>query len=209
MLAFGTAAFAAFGDGVDELALVSDVGTFPSPSDGLRDGYFRLQVFHVSAGGLDLLAQLGASGFFPGNPVALSVTANGTGPLFYQWLRDGIPVAGATNQVLALSSVRPADAGTYRAQVRNAAGMATSAAALLQVQGQLTAPTILSVSGVRGTVEVTFSTSYNTRCVVEYRAEAEAGPWSVLTTVTGTGAAITVVDSNPSSARRFYRVREE
>lgn len=74
------------GDGVDELALVSDVGTFPSPSDGLRDGYFRLQVFHVSAGGLDLLAQLGASGFFPGNPVALSaVDLDGDGSREIWW----------------------------------------------------------------------------------------------------------------------------
>lgn len=79
------------GDGVDELALVSAVGQFPSPSDGLRDGYFRLQVFHVTADGLDVVAALGASGYFPGNPVALTaVDLDGDGSREIWWSAGGL-----------------------------------------------------------------------------------------------------------------------
>jgi alpha-amylase len=52
----------------------------------------------------------------------LSVTAEGTGPLEYQWLRDGEEMPGATEPVL-----KPASAGIYRVLVRNRAGTVLSA----------------------------------------------------------------------------------
>jgi hypothetical protein len=169
---------------------------------------FLLTVLEVPDPPSILTNPVGASVSF-GTPVELAVTAAGTGPLLYQWFRDGMAVPGATNRVLALPGARPADAGIYRVQVRNSAGTATSAAATLEVQGQLTASTILSVTRTGGAVEITFSTSRNSRCLVEFRAEADTGPWSVLTTVTGTGGTLTVADPSPLAPRRFYRVREE
>jgi alpha-amylase len=57
-----------------------------------------------------------------GKQVTLSVTAEGTGPLEYQWLRDGEEVPGATD-----SALKAATAGTYRVLVRNRAGTVLSA----------------------------------------------------------------------------------
>jgi alpha-amylase len=54
--------------------------------------------------------------------VTLGVTAEGTEPLEYQWLRDGEEVPGATD-----SALKAATAGTYRVLVRNRAGTVLSA----------------------------------------------------------------------------------
>jgi fibronectin-binding autotransporter adhesin len=69
----------------------------------------------------------------PGNPVSFSVSATGTGPLSYQWTRNGVEIPGANAEVLVLSAVTPADAGAYRAIVRSpytVEGVASEAAQL-------------------------------------------------------------------------------
>lgn len=69
-----------------------------------------------------------------GQLIRLSVTASGTAPLSYQWLRNGLPVDGATDSTLNLPGLRPADDGArYSVRVRNAAGEAWSAEAQLQL----------------------------------------------------------------------------
>jgi glycosidase/predicted alpha/beta superfamily hydrolase len=61
-----------------------------------------------------------------GQPLTLSVEADGTGPLEFQWFRDGAPLAGATAATLAIAAPTDADAGEYRVQVHNLAGTALS-----------------------------------------------------------------------------------
>jgi hypothetical protein len=63
------------------------------------------------------------------------VAVSGTGPIGYQWLKDGTPIAGATAAVLTLPSVTAADEGPYSVTVSNALGSVTSAAAELIVVG--------------------------------------------------------------------------
>lgn len=58
-------------------------------------------------------------------PVHLSVTANGTPPLTYQWLNFGVPIAGANSATLDL----PFGGGNYRVVVMNARGATTSSIA--------------------------------------------------------------------------------
>ena len=70
-----------------------------------------------------------------------SVTATGAVPLFYQWLFNTSPIAGATNSVLSLVNVQPGQAGDYSAVVFNQAGSVVSAAARLTVNR---IPTILT-----------------------------------------------------------------
>ena len=78
-----------------------------------------------------------------GQPAGLSIyeglnaqfqaTAVGRTPLFYQWQKDGLPIAGATNAALLLTAVQAAQSGAYAVTVTNALGTATSAPALLTV----------------------------------------------------------------------------
>ncbi|AOS44050.1 Alpha-amylase precursor [Lacunisphaera limnophila] len=109
--------------------------TFTATHDTLRGQVTSATVADVSFVGTE--APSGITGakvpFITRQPVAsggvttmLSVTAEGTGPLEYQWLRDGVEVAGATAATLTLAPA-PATAGRYRALVRNPAGTTLSA----------------------------------------------------------------------------------
>jgi hypothetical protein len=55
----------------------------------------------------------------PGESLSLTVKATGTGPFAYQWLRNGVPVAGANGATFSLSAISAADAGDYQAGVTN------------------------------------------------------------------------------------------
>lgn len=70
-----------------------------------------------------------------------SVAATGAAPLFYQWLFNGSPIAGATNTTLTLANVQPGQAGNYSAVVFNQAGSIVSSAARLTVNR---VPTVLT-----------------------------------------------------------------
>ncbi len=68
-----------------------------------------------------------------GNTATFAVGANGSGPLSFQWRKDGVAIAGATSAALTFASVIPADAGAYSVVVTNSAGSITSGVASLQV----------------------------------------------------------------------------
>jgi hypothetical protein len=71
---------------------------------------------------------VGSSAFF-------RVSATGSGPLYYQWLKAGVNIPGATNPILALANVQPSDAVNYSARVTNSFSSVTSSNALLTVTG--------------------------------------------------------------------------
>ncbi len=61
-----------------------------------------------------------------GDSFSLSVSAYGTGPLSFQWRKDGTAISGATNGYFSKSNVQTGDAGLYSVLVSNAQGSATS-----------------------------------------------------------------------------------
>lgn len=71
----------------------------------------------------------------PGGSATFAVAASGTGPLTYQWLKDGQPIGGATAAVLVLPGITGSDAGQYSVTVGNALNAVTSNAAALIVVG--------------------------------------------------------------------------
>jgi hypothetical protein len=52
-------------------------------------------------------------------------------PVFYQWLKNGVPIPGATNTSLTISNVQIPDAGNYVAAVRDGIGTAFTTNAAL------------------------------------------------------------------------------
>lgn len=68
-----------------------------------------------------------------GNFFALSIIAAGTSPMKYQWSRNSLPIAGATNRSLVFESVTAADAGGYTVRVSNDAGASVSIPANVMV----------------------------------------------------------------------------
>jgi hypothetical protein len=72
-----------------------------------------------------------------GVPQSFRAMASGQAPLALQWLKNGVPVPGATSQTLTLPSVQLSDAGSYSLRASNAvAGAVTSAPAVLTVASQ-------------------------------------------------------------------------
>jgi hypothetical protein len=64
----------------------------------------------------------------------LSVTVEGNGPIYYQWLLNGKLLVGATNAVLRLVNVQPEQGGAYQVVTYNDAGASMSAPIALAVQ---------------------------------------------------------------------------
>ena len=71
----------------------------------------------------------------PGSAATLAVAASGSGPLAYQWAKDGIAIVGANGPVLQFASVSGSNGGKYTVTVSNAAGSVTSSAAELILVG--------------------------------------------------------------------------
>lgn len=82
----------------------------------------------------------------------LMVAAGGTGPVGYQWRKNGVEIVGAHSAALVIAGASAADAATYTCTATNAAGSITSAAAVVTVAApSATNPARLSNLAVRTT----------------------------------------------------------
>lgn len=68
-----------------------------------------------------------------GTTASFAIVATGTGPLTYQWKKDGVAIVGATLPSLSLSAIKASDAGVYTCAVTNLAGTVASSGAGLTV----------------------------------------------------------------------------
>lgn len=68
-----------------------------------------------------------------GTSAVFTVTATGSNPLAYQWIKNQLAIAGATQSSVVLSPASLGDSGNYSVWVTNAYGSATSALATLTV----------------------------------------------------------------------------
>lgn len=84
---------------------------------------------------------------FVGAAISLGATVSATTAVSYQWFKNGVIVAGATNRVFTIEHAAPGDEGFYYVQASNAAGTARSAA--IQVFVSESAPVL--VTTVAGT----------------------------------------------------------
>lgn len=112
----------------------------------VRSNPVRLTVTGGTTGGLaPTISGQPASITVPAGAAAGFAVAAGPGPLTYQWTKDGVPIAGATQASYAIASVTEADRGAYAVTVANSGGVTSSAVAQLVVGaagGGAAAPTI-------------------------------------------------------------------
>ena len=106
-----------------------------------------------------------------GQPASFSVTAAGTGPFTYQWMKNGLNIVGATNSTYSLAAASTADAGSYSVKVTNPVGSVTSSGALLSV----IAPFTISAQPLGGLSSVNVSAGGSTTLSV---VAAGIGPFS-------------------------------
>src|SRR5205814_1539095 len=92
----------------------------------------------------------------PGDTVSFSTIAHGTGPFSYQWLKDGAPISGATDNSLSLPTVTASDAGAYSVRVAGRCNSVTNSATLT-VNVPTTADALVSRTNCPGD-SVSFST---------------------------------------------------
>jgi sugar lactone lactonase YvrE len=68
-----------------------------------------------------------------GTNVVFTVGAFSSSPVFYQWLKNGTPISGATQSALSLTNVQIPDGGDYTVVVSNSVASAIPLASLLSV----------------------------------------------------------------------------
>ena len=78
-----------------------------------------------------------------GQTASFSVTASGTSPFTYQWMKNGASISGATSASYTTPATATADNGAqFTVMVSNSAGNVTSNAATLTVNAATLLPTI-------------------------------------------------------------------
>lgn len=115
---------------------VSDSGTYTviaSNSRGSATLVYGTLTVHLSSAP-EMRRQPASQEVREGEPVTFMVEAQSTPSPAYQWQKDGIALAGATNPVLKIAAVRPADAGSYDVVISNLRGRVVSEAATLEVR---------------------------------------------------------------------------
>src|SRR5204863_6653774 len=69
----------------------------------------------------------------PGTDVSFSVSAVGTGALYYQWRKNGADIPGATNTTYDVHGAQLPDEGGYTVVIGDANGFVVSEPALLRI----------------------------------------------------------------------------
>ena len=135
--------------------------------------------------------------FTLGSAVALSVSAGGTGPLFYQWQFNGVNIGGATTATLALSNLSPTNAGAYRVVITNAVGTITSLPVDVYFYGDLK---LIAATVLAGSIGQQYR--------VDYADVVTVGTtnWQVLTNLALPYSPFLVIDpASSGKTKRFYR----
>jgi len=108
-----------------------------NPADYTLDAIFGHSYFNLNGWRPALVPRItgqpAGSSVDPGNPVTLSVVAEGTPVPTYQWYRNGSILTGKTAAILSIPSAAAGDAGSYTVVVSNSAGSTESAAVTIAV----------------------------------------------------------------------------
>jgi len=134
----------------------------------------------------------------PGAMVTLRMQMSASEPLTYQWMRDGVPIAGATDSALTLPGMSMGNAGQYTVMARNGVGTVGRGAAVVGM---------FSMGMTNGTAHLGVDAPSGTRFRMEYSDMLGDGAnWQTMTNFTVTGGMSQVTDTPGQGAHaRFYR----
>ncbi|MCF7765110.1 MAG: DNRLRE domain-containing protein [Verrucomicrobia bacterium] len=143
-----------------------------------------------------------------GGTVVMSVVAEGSQPLSYQWQFGGVDIPGGTGDVLALNFVQSGNAGVYRVIVSNPAGSVIAGEAVVSVTPP-EPPRILGVEFAGGRILIRVVREPGIGWVMESTDAVGSGVWSALATVAPAAGTeiVQIEDGSPVDGRRFYRIR--
>jgi hypothetical protein len=137
-----------------------------------------------------------------GEAASLTGSADGVGPLHFQWQCNGVDILGATNATLSLPALTSTNLGFYRFLVSNAAGTSTSDFIEVVLRRSLSP---LS----RPTAGQPFRFRFATDGHPVYRVEVSTNltSWQPLGLLTNTSTEVEFEDPTAGSgARRYFRV---
>ncbi len=144
-----------------------------------------------------------------GANATLTVTANGTAPLSYQWRFNGTNLVSASASAYTVTNAQPANAGSYTVVVTNSAGSVTSAVARVVITNPPPAQPGHFDSICRrpdGAVEFSMSGTEGSSYVVEWTSDLVG--WTNLCTLSGTNGLFLWADPFATNGgQRFYRLR--
>lgn len=80
-----------------------------------------------------------------GNNAILSVVATGTGPLTFQWKKEGVDLGGATGAVLILPGAQTTASGNYSVVVSGPGGSPATSSSVVLTVNPVVAPTITAL----------------------------------------------------------------
>lgn len=133
-----------------------------------------------------------------GQPAKFTATVTGSGPLAYQWYKNGVAVPGATTDTLALPDPATSDAGTYDVVVSSSLHSVTSNSASLVV----TAPTVAltaSTTACDSGQPVNFTATVTARqkpTTFQWRKDGTALPGA-------TAATLSLASAQPTDSGRY------
>lgn len=196
-------------------SLVNDAQIFSAENDLNNPDNSALFTTSVVCGGITptIVANPVGASVCPGDAVVLSVNAIGPAGMTYQWLKDGSPIAGATNNSYTISSALSVDNGLYSVSVNSPCGSVTSQSAPLAFRADLPMTITSSAFQPDGSFVLTFGTGCGASYAVEYTQDLVNWITSPVT-VTGHGAAAQWVDAGEPATEsmpntqtaRFYRI---
>lgn len=171
------------------------------PSDNLpRSG----DVLAVTSGPASLVRDAGQSAVF-------SVAAAATGPVAYQWKKNGVPLPGATSASLVIASLDAGDSGSYTVDLLHGTASLNAGPASLTVNA-IIPETVFRVS--RMTVNPDRSIGFQIEGELDANilvyASSDLESWSLISVQLNQNGQITVSDPGASGkTQRFYRLESE
>ncbi len=123
-----------FDGNVDEVAIYTNALTAAQIQTHYQVGITNIRAPLV---GPSITAEPVSTTAYAGHGVTFQAGADGTAPLSYQWLRNSVPINGATNDTLNFTCAYADNGAGYRIVVTNLYGSATSAVATLTVSTEL------------------------------------------------------------------------